>query len=57
MNPCICRFLKMNLSTNDNLNFARPEPVYVYNTKFVWRYLCATTNFVALPIEHGLPLI
>ena len=58
INPANYRSSTVKHSLKDNINFAHPDPVYVYRyyqTKFSWRFLCATTNFLALPIGLGLP--
>jgi len=49
MNPATCHSSTVNLSTKDNFNFIQPE---YYQTKFGCRFLCVTTNFFALPVEH-----
>jgi hypothetical protein len=59
MNPPNCRSSTVNHPIKDNINFCSPGTRIrlhrYYQTKFSWRFLCATTNFPALPIGHGLP--
>ena len=59
MNPPNCRSSTVNHPIKDNINFCSPGTRIrlhrYYQTKFSWRFLCATTNFPALPIGQGLP--
>jgi len=57
MNPANCISSTVKHSLKGNINCPHPTP-YTFNryyqTKFSWRFLCATTNFPAFPIGQGL---
>ena len=60
MNTANCCSSTVNLSNKDNLtllNLNRTRLHRYYQTKFRRRFLCAITNFLALPIRYRLPLI